>query len=258
MNIEQYRAMVAQQESEKEKSAEQPKVEETDAEVNETQNNESKEAKATEEETQPKQEEQESTPSTKVKVGEEEVEIDELIKGYMRQSDYTKKTQEVSTRRKELEEAISVYEKIKSDPELKKAVEEGGDIISDEKKLELEEAKASIELEKNIVNLMRKYPDFDEVAVINEAARLGVSDLEFVHNALTAQNNKQNVDMDTLRAELKKELLAELEANKDVPTIISSNGGQAPKESDKPTLTPAEKKVARALGVSEKDYLANK
>ena len=47
-----------------------------------------------------------------------EVTIDELKSGYLRIQDYTKKTQEVSRKRKENEEAISFYEEIKRNPQL--------------------------------------------------------------------------------------------------------------------------------------------
>jgi len=49
--------------------------------------------------------EQEPTPTYKVKVGKEEMEVplDELLKGYSRTSDYTRKTQEVAEARKAVE-----------------------------------------------------------------------------------------------------------------------------------------------------------
>jgi hypothetical protein len=48
---------------------------------------------------------EETTPTYRVKVGKEEVDVplDELIKGYSRTSDYTKKTQEVAEQRKVIE-----------------------------------------------------------------------------------------------------------------------------------------------------------
>lgn len=51
------------------------------------------------------EEEQEPTPTYKVKVGKEEVEVplEELLKGYSRTSDYTRKTQEVAEARKAVE-----------------------------------------------------------------------------------------------------------------------------------------------------------
>ena len=44
-----------------------------------------------------------------VNVTEEEVTLDELMKGYSRQSDYTKKTQDLSTERKQMEEMQRQY-----------------------------------------------------------------------------------------------------------------------------------------------------
>ena len=57
------------------------------------------------------EEEGEESDLYAVKVDGEEVEVtfDELLKGYSRQSDYTKKTQELSQGRKEIEEAKSTY-----------------------------------------------------------------------------------------------------------------------------------------------------
>ena len=49
--------------------------------------------------------EEEPTPTYKVKVGKEEVEVplDELLKGYSRTADYTRKTQEIAETRKQIE-----------------------------------------------------------------------------------------------------------------------------------------------------------
>ena len=57
------------------------------------------------------EEEGEESDLYAVKVDGEEVEVtfDELLKGYSRQSDYTKKTQELSQGRKEIEEVKSTY-----------------------------------------------------------------------------------------------------------------------------------------------------
>ena len=66
-----------------------------------------------EEEAEESDEEEEEEPDLfAVKVDGEEIEVtfDELLKGYSRQSDYTKKTQELSQGRKEIEEAKSTYD----------------------------------------------------------------------------------------------------------------------------------------------------
>ena len=54
--------------------------------------------------------EEEFLYAVKVDGEEQEVTLDELLKGYSRQSDYTKKTQELSQDRKEIEEAKSTYD----------------------------------------------------------------------------------------------------------------------------------------------------
>ena len=56
------------------------------------------------------EDEEELLYAVKVDGEEHEVTLDELMKGYSRQSDYTKKTQELSQGRKEIEEAKSTYD----------------------------------------------------------------------------------------------------------------------------------------------------
>ena len=66
-----------------------------------------------EEEAEESDEEEEEEPDLfAVKVDGEEIEVtfDELLKGYSRQSDYTKKTQELSEGRKEIESAKATYD----------------------------------------------------------------------------------------------------------------------------------------------------
>ena len=74
---------------------------------------EESEEESDEEETEESDEEEGEEPDLyAVKVDGEEIEVtfDELLKGYSRQSDYTKKTQELSAGRKEIEEAKSTYD----------------------------------------------------------------------------------------------------------------------------------------------------
>ena len=46
---------------------------------------------------------------SKLMVNDVEVSLNELLAGYSRQSDYTRKTQELATERKQLEEATNQY-----------------------------------------------------------------------------------------------------------------------------------------------------
>jgi hypothetical protein len=78
----------------------EPEEPQGEPEVAEEQEIESEEQEEYEEE-----EEQEQTPTYRVKVGKDEVEVplDELLKGYSRTADYTRKTQEVAEQRKAVE-----------------------------------------------------------------------------------------------------------------------------------------------------------
>jgi len=57
------------------------------------------------------------TYSVKVDGSEEQVSLDELRDGYQRQSDYTRKTQELASERKRLEQAEAIVSSLESDPE---------------------------------------------------------------------------------------------------------------------------------------------
>jgi len=115
--LEAQEALLSLEEPEEEK----PKEEEA-APAEEEESTEETQDESLEEESEEESEEDESEESDEeegeesdlyaVKVDGEEVEVtfDELLKGYSRQSDYTKKTQELSQGRKEIEEAKSTYD----------------------------------------------------------------------------------------------------------------------------------------------------
>lgn len=98
--------------TEEEESTEETQDESLEEE-SEEESEESDEEDDDEEETEESDEEEGEEPDLyAVKVDGEEIEVtfDELLKGYSRQSDYTKKTQELSVGRKEIEEAKSTYD----------------------------------------------------------------------------------------------------------------------------------------------------
>jgi hypothetical protein len=98
---------------------EKPKTEEAEAseeEVSEDEPEASEEETEDEEEESPEEEETEEEDDTPdvytVKINGEDHEVteDELIKGYSRQADYTKKTQELSQYRQQLDQAAQFYQ----------------------------------------------------------------------------------------------------------------------------------------------------
>ena len=55
--------------------------------------------------------------TVKIDGREERVSLDELQNGYQRQADYTRKTQELASERKRLEQAEAIVSSLESDPE---------------------------------------------------------------------------------------------------------------------------------------------
>jgi len=95
------------QTSEEEVSEDEPEA--SEEEVEETEEEDEAEESPEEEET----EEEDDTPtvySVKINGEDHEVTEDELIKGYSRQADYTKKTQELSQYRAQLDQAAQFYQ----------------------------------------------------------------------------------------------------------------------------------------------------
>ena len=92
-------------------STEETQDESLEEEPEEEEEVESEEEEAEEESEEPVEEEQPEEALYTVRVDGEDVEVtlDELSKGYSRQQDYTKKTQEIAEYRKHYEEAIGIY-----------------------------------------------------------------------------------------------------------------------------------------------------
>jgi hypothetical protein len=202
---------------------------------------------------------------TKVKIGDEEFDIEELKKGYLRQSDYTKKTQEVANQRREAAQALELFNKFKTNPELADRLQEidGSDFFDryNTTELALQEAQSKVheyELRLELQQLTSKYKDFDEVEVLNEANRRGLTDLEFVYKALKGERGSQMQDADSIREQIKAELLAELQGTTDTTTILKAQGASAPKAAKKIQLSQSELKMASIFGMTPDEYVRNK
>lgn len=178
-------------------------------------------------------------------------EIKEWKQGYMRQSDYTRKTQELARMRKEavhpvpfqaMQQAIATP----SQPQqFAYPYEELSQRIS-----QMEQSTADRELDIKITELKTKYPDFDEVKVLNEAYQRGVTDLEFVYKA--TRQDVQTSNVETLKAQITQQILAELGANKDKTATIINTSNQQPKSTVK--LTAQQEALAREFGMSAEEY----
>lgn len=196
-------------------------------------------------------------------------EIKEWKQGYLRQSDYTRKTQELARQREQLQNAENLFNYVNQNPHLIDAMKnaEGGNaspIHNSTPEMQMMRQLAynqkAMEVDMKINQLKQKYgsENVDEVALFNKAAELKTEDLEFVYQGLKAAEQTPTVDVEEIKRQAieqaKEELRRELEANKNaVGTTIATTQPQ-PIEVQK-TLTPDQKRIAMAMGMSEEEYI---
>lgn len=193
-----------------------------------------------------------------VDVNGEQIPFEELTKGYLRQSDYTKKTTELSRQRQEAQEALELVQFLNENPHVAQAMVQAsnGEGVSQDFtpfKKEIDSIKNELymdKLDREINALKSKYPDFNEEEVLTRANQMGISDLEFVHNSIRGQNidkiveqrvqealSKATTDMQNNNAQTKTMITGTDGMNKDVPIQLSAkeiriaeNFGMTPEE----------------------------
>lgn len=193
-----------------------------------------------------------------------EITIDELRKGYLRNKDYTQKTQEVSRQRKEAEEAIEFVKQIKENPEVLQQMASGqapqqfDPLI--QKILELEASIYDMKIEKEIDYLQNKYDDFDvrEVLEIAHSKKiLNLEDAYLLSKSAKNPSSNTNINIEELKQQIRKEVLKELEADAETTrTIITPGNDGAVYEDNTPKLTDKEKKVAKHMFKDSKNPYA--
>jgi len=242
MNIEQYRALKAQEEASKaQQQVEQPT---TPPVV---------EAQPTVEETKP----------ITVEIDGKEVTIEELKNGYLRQSDYTRKTQQLANQRKEFEDAIKLYEHLKNNPEIIQQLQQVTSVPrtldpTQAKVIELEQKVYDMMLEREIEILQNKYPDFEVMEVLEMASQKQLTNLEDAYHLVKSSkgDTQQTLDVEKLKEDLRKEILKEIESSVETSSIITPNGGGVVETPDTPILSQSEIKVATSMGMTPVEYAA--
>lgn len=192
----------------------------------------------------------EEPTNDKIKIGDEEFtleQIKEFRQGYLRQSDYTKKTQELADMRKELEANKEPQAEVKQD--------EVNDEPVNNEMLELKREIQSMKLDKQIDALKEKYKNFDEIKVLEKANELGITDLEAAYKIV-----RPDIDINAIKQSAKeaamKELRAELEANKTKTTekIVKAETTKQP-TTTKSKYSDEQMKLASLMGVSLEDTM---
>ena len=190
-------------------------------------------------------------------------EIREMRNSGLRQSDYTRKTQEIAKQREELKDAQELYDYLRANPHLVQAMKAAeanpngfasmhAPTAESQMLRDLAYNQKALETDLKVSALKQKYGDIDEVALYEKAAELRTDDLEFVYKALSY--DKGQFDERSAIEKAKAELRAELENNKTiVSTTVSSQQSAAPVQ-EKVQLTEQEKRIAAAMGLSESEY----
>ena len=143
-----------------------------------------------------------------VTIGGEEVKVPlkEALSGYQRQADYTRKTQELSEQRKQVQFGVALQEALQNDPSgtlsllaqhygVNQTPSEEEDLWQDpvekqyrqlEQRIQaFEQQKAMDELDKTVQRLQARYgSDFDANEVVSKALAIGSSDLEAVYKQI--------------------------------------------------------------------------
>ena len=194
--------------------------------------------------------------------GEEiDVPLKEALAGYQRQADYTRKTQELSEQRKQVQFGSALQEALQNDPrntlELLKqhyGLDEQQTSEEDElymdptekqyRQLEsrvkaFEQQKALNDLEKTVESLSRKYGDaFDADEVIAKALATGNSNLEAVYKQTAFDRIfEQNVTANQVKAKKADDEKAIVQAKRDATVVSKGASAKSADVSSKPVTT---------------------
>lgn len=205
----------------------------------------------------------EDTPEiSKYNIDGEEFTVDEIRewkRGNMRQSDYTRKTQEIAKQRKEAQEALEVYNYLMSNQELVKKLVE----LDTENPLEANKAKEKLDpIKKELedVKTQLKIKDIDaEINSIMSKDKL-VNDIELLQIATdnkcdinTAYKLWRAENMDKIMAEKEREITERIKRNADVTKTLITPTDKTP-EVETYGLSEMETIYAERLGMTAQEY----
>lgn len=183
--------------------------------------------------------------------------IREYRKGYLRQSDYTKKTQELSKQRQDAKDALELYDYLKNNPDIaakltEVAPEDKKNIASSlnpamERINNIEFQLKTTEIEKTLELISQRDPDVDEIAVLEIAQRENTS----VDKAykLWRADNFDNILAKKL-ADQSKQLTEKIQQNHGITKTLINTGDKTATTD----LSQLEMDMADKLGMSYEDY----
>ncbi len=157
---------------------------------------------------------------------EQQVTLEELQKGYQRQADYTRKTQEIAVERERLQQAEAIVSALENDPsgtlqtlarsfnvdtfDQPQTNEDGYELDATEKKLvelesklaKQEQAQRVQQVEREVDTLQEKYGEFDRKELLNHALKHGIPNLEAAYTHMRFNEVKSTADKLTQEQEI--------------------------------------------------------
>lgn len=175
-----------------------------------------------------------------------EITLDEIDNGYMRQSDYSRKTQALAEEKRALETANvnhQVNQSLETQPDANKANTDTTKMYLDMKMERLKDVHGE---------------SFDEVAVLKKAAQMlnsGVSPTDIDFDFIARGLQKNDTDTNALKEAMRKEIMAEMQQKGiDTSSIISSGDPGQVIEDGTYGLNPSELEFCRKSGEDPKTY----
>ena len=200
-----------------------------------------------------------STPQT-YNINGQDLTIEELQTGYMRQQDYIAQREELNALREQNKQALELVEYLRKNPNLANKLLEEDNVDNNAvnvvnpltERIEKLERERYVERMNNQIEMLKmKYKDFNEVDVLNKAVQMNTPDLEFVYHGM------RGAKIDDIIAQQVKEQLAK--AQEDMVKNTQATRTVVGKASDvEPTtthnLTQQEMRVADLMGISYEEY----
>lgn len=183
--------------------------------------------------------------------------IKEYRQGYLRQADYTKKTQEIASQRKQYESAVQLYEYLNSKPQLIEKLREFDTENSDVNNLykhndpvisELKTEVMAMKINQELELLKMKDPDFNEVEVLNYATKENMP-IEKAYKMWKGENFDK-ILKDRLAKQSAK-LTEDIKKGQQVTTLMNPNDKQA---NGTYGLSQVEMSMADKLGMTYEEY----
>lgn len=199
-------------------------------------------------------EQTETTPAT-FEIDGEQFTIDQIKEwrlGNMRQSDYTRKSQEIARMRREAQEAIELYEYLRRNPDLvQKLSEEATDapevrnISVDPVVQELDMKVRTMEIEKSLSQIKSEFPEANDIEILQIATdrRISIED---------AFDIWKGMNLDKFLKQKSTELAKKMTTNKEATKTLMNPNMKPP--INNLGLSQAEIAFAQKLDMTPEEY----